>query len=88
MNYWVSLYIGAVIFLVSLFNEKWAAALTLAGFIPFCLMAVTGVIGPASELVGQRTLMGFDEIMATYVAGIAFGWIPRLLFSKNTSVSK
>ncbi len=88
MNFWVSLWIGVVIAVVALLNRKWAIIITLAGFIPFWLMAYTGIIGPSADLATQRSKMMFDEIVGTYIAGIAFGWIPVLLFGRNNLISK
>jgi len=62
MNYWASLVIGVVIVVAALLNEKWAARLTLFGFVPFCLLAAAGIIGPAAALVGPRPYMMLDEL--------------------------
>jgi hypothetical protein len=95
MNFGAAFWVGVLIFLVGLVDKKWAAILTLAGFIPFWLATVTGIIGvtidpstasnATANIMNQGTNMIFDKIVGTYFVGIILGWVPQMFLSSKTA---
>lgn len=85
MDFWLSFWIGVIIWVACLFDKRIGVAVGILGFIPFWIAAATGLIGVSidpntvnnatTNIVNQGTKMIFDEIVGTYLVGVIMGAI-------------
>jgi hypothetical protein len=97
MDFWLSFWVGVIIWCLCLFDKRIGIIAGIVGFIPFWIAAATGLIGvtvdpsttnnATSNIMNQGTKMIFDQIVGTYLVGLIMGAILSMVKEVVATIS-